>query len=496
MSLLFSPDPFFFPELSLHVQTFMRMSYGFLQFGTLVLALPHGMRFFISERWGGYAQSSADVDALHNPKIYPLVMGLWILSALLLAIGVWSPWSALVNLLFCRYFFIHMRWKGLLRGMGAPGYVTYWAGAAIFFLEYTLHYAPELRPLTLLVFQADFAFIYLSSGFYKFSSGYPQNHGMELGMVNPAWGYWWKTYKNFPPSHSLFKTLNHLAWSSQIVAALLMLFPATRFIGGVIIIGMFIFVGSQIRLALLCETVVLCSGLLFFHPGSLGDQAISLVVADATAPQVLSTTLISGFNQFLELSLWGYLLLLPIAHFGLSYNFYLRRRFPNFLQGCLERYTNFFGLIVWRVFSVDLVNFFIRIYIQPKTGNRSRRVVTLFGSQGKFRYDHVAESITLACLFNTLKYYPSNNELFRERMRRYSKTIPCPPTSNVVFEYMSIVKTSEKFEFLPVVEFMVDVPAGTIEEHKINDLVSVRAPDPASPVHEGTGPGSYAPLKA
>ena len=118
MTLLFSPDPLFFPELSLHVQAFMRMSYGLLQVGTLLLALPHGTRFFLSERWGGYAQSSADVDALHNPKIYPLVMGLWMLSALLLAFGILSPWSALVNLLFCRYFFIHMRWKGAITGNG------------------------------------------------------------------------------------------------------------------------------------------------------------------------------------------------------------------------------------------------------------------------------------------------------------------------------------------------------------------------------------------
>ena len=472
------------------------MSYGLLQVGTLLLALPHGKRFFISERWGGYSQSSATVDALQNPKIYPLVMGLWILSALLLASGVWSPWPALVNLLFCRYFFIHMRWKGLLRGMGAPGYVTYWAGAAIFFLEYTLHFAPELRPLALLVLQADFAFVYLSSGFYKFSAGYPRNHGMELGLVNPAWGYWWKTYKKFPPSHTLFKTLNHLAWTSQIIAGLLMLFPATRFIGGAIIIAMFIFVGSQIRLGFLCETVVLCSGMLFFHQGSAGDQLLGMIVSAGSEPEIITGPLILICNRALEIALWGYLILLPLAHFGLSWNFYLRRRFPNFLQVGLERYTNFFGLIVWRVFSVDIVNFFIRNYIQPKTDSSQRKLLTIFGPKGNFRYDHVAESITLACLFNTLKYYPSNTALFHERLLRYARTLSTATDSNLVFEYMSIVKTRERFEFIPVVEFIVDVEAGTVVEHTLNDSISIRVPDPVSPVHEGAHPGSYAPIKA
>ena len=494
MTWLFSPDPLFFPDLSLHVQTFMRIAYGCLQVGTLLLALPHGHRFFVSERWGGYAQSSGEVDAIHNPRVYPWVMTLWIGSAILLAVGIWSPWSAFVNLLFCRYFFINMRWKGLLRGMGAPGYITYWAGAAIFFLEYTLHYAPELRPLTVLVLQADFAFVYLSSGFYKFSAGYPQNHGMELGMVNPAWGYWWKWYKTLPPSHLLFRTLNHLAWTSQILAGLLMLFPATRFIGGAIIIAMFIFIASQIRLGFLCETVVLCSGMLFFHQGSLGDQLIGMIVHPVSAPTVISGPLMVIGSRLLEGLLWGYLILLPMAHFGLSWNFYLRRRFPRLLQMGLERYTNFFGLIVWRVFSVDIVNFFIRTYIQPKTENRQRSLVTIFGSQGKFRYDHVAESITLACLFNTLKYYPSNNALFRERLLRYARTISTASDSLLIFEYVSIVKTPKQFEFVPAVEFTVDSQAGTVVERTLTDTISVRLPDPVSPVHEGTYPGSYAPV--
>ena len=50
--------------------------------------------------------------------------------------------EGLVNLLLCRYCFIAMRWKGVRRGMGAPGFITYWIAACVFFLEYGITYDP------------------------------------------------------------------------------------------------------------------------------------------------------------------------------------------------------------------------------------------------------------------------------------------------------------------------------------------------------------------
>ena len=52
----------------------------------------------------------------------------------------------------------------------------------------------------------------------------------------------------------------------------------------------------------------------------------------------------------------AYIALLPFAYGGLVTNFYLRRRLPAPWQHLLEAYTNFFGIILWRVFSADLVN--------------------------------------------------------------------------------------------------------------------------------------------
>jgi len=490
--IVLSPDGLF-PQLSLVTQSFFRMLYGVLLLGHLLLLLPHARRFFMSERWKGYAQSSWDVDVIQNPVVHPIVMLLWFASAIALIFGRWTVPAALINLLLCRYFFVHMRWKGVLRGMGAPGYMTYWLAAAVFLVEYTVSFAPEVRPLALLVLQVDFALIMLSAGVYKCTAGFPRNHGMELGLVNPEWGYWWRSYRNKSPNDPVIWTLNQLAWTTEVVAAVLMLIPTTRFIGATLIIISFFFIATHIRLALLCHMVMLC-GVIFFHPGSAGDIfAASLLSAPAPAIPAAGPVL-SVLNQALPVFLWVYLFLLPFSYFGIYYNFFARKRFPTPFQRLLEIYTNFFGIIMWRVFTIDLINFFPNVYRQPRAGGE-RTLISRYGWRaGSLRFSHVGESITLTCLFTTLKYYPSNHNLFTERLLRYARTLPCPAEAVLVFEYIFINKTETSFEYMTLAEYVVDPVAGTVEERILNDQVSVHAAHAASPLHEGARPGSYAPL--
>lgn len=451
----------------------------------------------MSERWGGYAQSSRDVDFIQNPIVSPVIAALWLACALLITLGRWTVWAALLNLILCRYFFVRMRWKGVLRGMGAPGFMAYWLAAVVFLLEYTNAFAPQYRSLALLVAQVDFAFIMLSSGIYKFTAGYAHNHGMEGGMVNPQWGYWWWLYQRLRPRHAIFRFLNHMAWSLEILAGVLMLLPPTRFLGSLLMLGSFIFIATHIRLALLCEMVVVCC-LLFFHPGSYGDYFIGQFVPASAASLAPTFAMPPLVNSLIALFLWTYLALLPIAHAGLFYNFYGRRSLPKGFQHALEAYTNFFGIIIWRVFSADHTNFFVRIYHRPHSDSASseRTLVSRYGLRGgSLRYNHVAESIVLTTLFTTLKYYPTNDNLFRERLLRYARTVQHPADSVLEFDYMTIRKGDSGFEFLKVAEYVVDVDAKTVVERVLDKNFSVRAPLAISPVHEGARPGSYVPLK-
>ena len=105
MEVIFSPQPFLSPELSLHAQAFIRTAYGLLLCGSLMLALPHWRRFFLSERWGGYAQSLREVELVQNPVTAPLVLAVWWACGVLIAAGVWSPWPAVSEPLILSVFF-------------------------------------------------------------------------------------------------------------------------------------------------------------------------------------------------------------------------------------------------------------------------------------------------------------------------------------------------------------------------------------------------------
>ena len=473
------------PDLGVATQALIRGAYGVLMAATLLQALPEARRFFLSERWGGYAKSQTDVDLIQNPFVMPALFAVWMAAAVALALGWWMPWSAVVNLILCRYFFIHMRWKGVLRGMGAPGFIAYWLGAVVTLLEVTRRFAPSVLPMALLVTQVDFAVLMFSAGFYKLSAGYPRNHGMELGLCNPMWGYWWRSYIKRAPSGIVFWTMNQLAWSTEVVAALLMLIPATRELGALLIIVSFIFIATQIRLGFLTEMVMVCS-LIFMSPSGTVGSWLESVFGGTAAPAAAP---IAWLAPVLTVALWVYLLLLPLADAGLYYNFYARRALPAPVQTALERYTNFFGIILWRVFSVDLVNFFIRM---SRVRGEERIPIRPLGSWPRF--NHVGEMICLTSLFTTLKYYPSNNQLFQERLFRYARTLPRQPGERLVFEYVSVVKEANRFNWVPVGEFEVDLDSHQITERWFDRSVSQRAAHDTSPVHEGAVPGSYRPV--
>ena len=473
------------PDLGIATQALIRAAYGVLMTATLLQALPEARRFFLSERWGGYAKSQPDVDLIQNPFVMPALFAVWMAAAVALAVGWWMPWPAVVNLILCRYFFIHMRWKGVLRGMGAPGFIAYWLGAVVSLLEVTRRFAPSVLPMALLVAQIDFAFLMFSAGFYKLTAGYPRNHGMELGMCNPMWGYWWRSYIKRAPSSIVFWTMNQLAWSTEVVAALLMLIPATRELGALLIIVSFVFIATQIRLGFLTEMVMVCS-LIFMSPSATVGSWLESVLGGAAAP---AATPIAWLAPVLTVALWVYLILLPLADAGLYYNFYLRRALPAPFQTVLERYTNLFGIILWRVFSVDLVNFFIRM---SRVRGEARIPIRPLGSWPRF--NHVGEMICLTSLFTTLKYYPSNNQLFQERLFRYARTLPRQQGERLVFEYVSVVKEATRFNWVPVGEFEVDLESHQLTERWFDRSISPRAAHETSPVHEGAVPGSYRPV--
>jgi hypothetical protein len=489
LNLVFGHEGWLTPSLSPATADAIRIGGGALMLLTLLRAVPHARRYFLSERWGGYGEAGWRVDSIQNPVAMPLVLAAWIAAALALMIGTAVVLAAAINLACCYYYFTAMRWRGVLRGMGAPGFVACWLAAAIFLIEVTRRHLPDTAPLALLVLQIDFALIMVAAGVYKFVAGYRSWNGMELGMVNPQWGYW-SGWANLAPRHPLFRVFNEMAWGTEVVAGILMLLPPTRFLGGLLILLSFIFIATQIRLGFLCEMVIVIS-MIYFHPGSGGDVLVQSLLPGATAPAVQPWP--APVAGALSAALWVYLGFLPLARIGLSYNMFMKSRLPGMLQRVLDVYTNVFGMILWRVFSADHTNFLIRIYA---VSGGSRHLISNWTDHWRYhgRFNQVAEAIVVTTLFTTLKYYPSNPQLFRDRVLRYARTLPRQAGGVFVFEHVRVVAREDRFVFVPAAEFTVDVAAGTVTEVTLDPSLPVHEPIAGSPLHESARPGSYAPL--
>src|SRR5215204_6352912 len=82
-----NPWQFFPSPLSASTQIFIRVAYGALMLGTLLWALPQWRRFFVSERWGGYAESSREIDLIQNPFGTIVIAVVWFSSLVLLTLG-------------------------------------------------------------------------------------------------------------------------------------------------------------------------------------------------------------------------------------------------------------------------------------------------------------------------------------------------------------------------------------------------------------------------
>lgn len=480
-------------SLSWSVQALVRNGFAICTLGMLLLSLPNAHRFFGTEKTNGYADDEPFLNILLSRWGRVLVLASWFAAACWLLVDRYTVPAALICLVWSRFFFVALRWRSISRGMGAPGFMLYWMAALVFFLEWTRFYDPSgwLRPAVLLAFKVDFAVIMICAGQYKLFSGYPQNNGMERGMVNPWWGRLWKVYRQFPPRSVIFRFLNHCAYLTELICGLLMLYPPTAELGALGMAGSFVFIFIHIKLGYLCHTVIFCC-FLFCAPGGWVDSWLPSAPSVAQVEPALWLTLLNGaFFLFLAV----YVLLLPIMKLGTYYNFYGKKRLPERWQRFQDRWTNLWGIIIWRVFTIDNTNFFVRAYFEDRvTGKRE-----LYSKPGKYdlatglRYIHVCEFVCFVSIFTTLKYFPSNSPLFQKKLWRYARTIPCPRDQILVFEWVDLKKHSDRFEEVPSKEFLIDFRAGELTVVDLADGSSVTDTERFSNLVEGSQVGSYAP---
>ena len=484
--------------LSLETQALIRTAEGLLFFILLCLIIPFSRPYFTSAKYGGCIDSSKLRDVLFSPWGYRIQMSVWFVTAAMLACGIQTLLFSAINLLFCYVHFVRLRWKSIYRGMGAPGFISFWLALLIFLLEYSLYYGDregKLRDLVVLAFRFDFAIMMIDSGINKIGHGYAQNRGMNFGMANPAWGYWYKLFQKLPHDHWLFRFMNCSAIFFQIFGGVCMLIPPAHWIGAATIAGSFLLVKVLIRLGVLCEQLILITAL-FAHPNGWLDQLLHHVFP-AISPDVIgSLGPLHAVNAVLSTALWTYIFILPVAKLAMYYNFYFKKTLPDLLQKSLETFTSTFGVILWRVFTIDLINFYITVSFENRT-NGKRTPYTRFGPWSPVlsnRFLWVGESIMSLIVFNTERYFPQP-DIFRKRLIQYARTMPYPAGHRVIFDYVILEPHPEGFRYRTAREFRVDPKAQTFEM-RIVDAEAMRIKERfTSPVRASVRPGSYAPPK-
>lgn len=443
-------------------------------------------------------------------RLVVLLFGFW-LGCLGLAIVPTAP-VRLVGLaglwVIFRHFFIGQRWKSVRRGFGAPGFMAHWTIRFLFLFELGRYLDPSGRWIQalLLVYQLDLAVIMICAGTYKALSGYLKNDGMEYGRVNPSWGYHWRFFSQKTPGGWYPRLMNCLASLVEIFAGAAMLAPwsSVRALGALAITLSFFYVALFIRLGRLAFLMTVLP--FVFWPSV---QAELLQQSAASAPFILPNQLVA----VLVALCWAYMAMLLLVKINQYYNLLSGGRTPpKIVHEPLTWFANWVPIIIWRVFTADIVNFYLRIkLVGPELPGgelavldestysigqwpwRNWRLLLL-----KLRFLHVTESIALTSVFTTLKYFPSNRSLFESKLKTYSRVLLQTMEPEVVakalqvkYEYVSVQKSSQRFVFKHVGDFVYDLASASVRQISHDSGFDYSAKSQHSPVIETRAPGTY-----
>lgn len=301
-----------------------------------------------------------------------------------------------VCLFITRYVFVHLRYKSVLRGFGAPGFMAYWL--EVYMLLYVLlEYLGLNKGISIALATLDMSLIMLSAGVYKLRSGYLIGRGMNFGLVNPMWSYFPSFFSAIKNSSFAYKIFNYSAVYTELFIgfSLLLSFitltmPSVdlsiyfKFLGCLFLLLTFIILSSTVRLGLLSVTMMSSSLFLLIEEHLILNSLVSLEFSILTIGIILLVT-----SYFV---IWSEYLGMPRRDKG---NDLVNRMF-NFPR-------NFTGAIIWSVFSANHTE--IVIEEQKKNGQ-------IF---------QASKNVHLNIMFTTLvtfrRYYPGDREGFYLRLK-------------------------------------------------------------------------------
>ncbi len=404
-------------------------------------------------------------NSLINTKLKSKILIIvWFLSSINLILPGHAFFGSFCLSIIFRYYYIYSRPHNLFRGGGAVGMYPTFISNAICLIELgiILGFSNNYIASVLLIMSIHLGITIFDAGLYKVLNGYYKNEGIEYALNNHLWTYWSSIIKKINLPNYIWLIPNFFISFAQLFIGILLINPFTVNIGLNFLSFGFIFLGIFLKL-----------GTLPFLVGSY-----QLLVKDFTFLDYLNinfdnyytTSIIFKFKNIIFLEsffiLIFYLLLLIyiLVQFLLYFNFYKKIRFSKFFQNIIDFISLYSPVIIWRVFSPDVVNLVVNIY--ELNGNNKLRINNASFYNGrakgffnKFRYFHVAESCVLSSIFNSVKYDDNNLKEAKLKLLRYNDTVKeqmVIPQNKIMYQVIILKKINGYFKESISEEWTID----------------------------------------
>ncbi len=297
--------------------------------------------------------------------------------------------------------FIRDRFKSTSRGQGAPGYFSFLYINTLFFnkliTQNTLTESFLFQSITIIsqvifcILFLEYGFIFLSAGLFKLRVSINEPISTALALVNPNWS---KHLLSTKYIELLKQLINWTGPIVQIIGGLLILsfVPNLQIIGFASISLIFISITPFYKLSWLCPSIAFTGILNIFliNEFQLIDFKYSLVL-------VILRSLVL-IRLFLE--------------------FFHSLKAKNFFEKSINTiYRKYFGTIIWRVLTFDIVKIVTptNLLLDSKNKNELNIEEILRAS----KYTNVYDSINLVSLISSKNYL--DNRIWLERANHYMK---------------------------------------------------------------------------
>ena len=402
---------------------------------------------------------------------------LWVAGSMCMIFDFLPVIGSFILAIIFRYYYIHSRPNNLFRGGGAVGIFPALFAMYIFVVEILVimdfDWATSQMVLYIMLFHTGLTIF--DAGIYKVFNGYLKNDGFQYALMNPFWSYWCNTNIVNSVSSKIWRIINPFIAISQLTIGFLMLLPTTQAFGTVHLGLGFLVLAFFLKLA---NLPLLIGSLIFLFV----DQKF-----ETSVEQLDLFSWLQGIDLGLLLIGATYSSILLAGQIIVWLNFYFSIYLPSSFQRIFDLINLHLPILIWRVFSADVVNIYSLVYEVDTSGDKrlinSWNFMTDYGKStfDRARFFNVAESCVMSSIFNSIRYNDKNLPLAKQRLLQYSYTLDPQLESrenDILFEVYRLTRNlqTEKIERIKIADWKVNLLSSTCERvwasSSSNDLIS------------------------